>query len=181
MAPKVRVVIVDYDPEWPRRFEAERHRIMEALRAPGLTVVHVGSTAVPGLGAKPIVDIMVGVRDRAEANRVQKALEMNGYTDVTPQPGDPEWFYCLGWGTRELYHHVHLVVEGSRHWRRQLAFRDYLRAHPHAAEEYHELKKRLTHHYGENRIGYTDAKTEFITGVLEKVDESALDEAEEKV
>ncbi|MFH0850966.1 MAG: GrpB family protein, partial [Candidatus Bathyarchaeota archaeon] len=128
MAPKVRVVIVDYDPEWPRRFEAERHRIMEALRAPGLTVVHVGSTAVPGLGAKPIVDIMVGVRDRAEADRVQKALEMNGYTDITPQPGDPEWFYCLGWGTRELYHHVHLVVEGSRHWRRQLAFRDYLRA-----------------------------------------------------
>lgn len=181
MAPKVRVVIVDYDPEWPRRFEAERKRIMEALGDSGVTVVHMGSTAVPGLGAKPIIDIMVGVRDRAEADQVQKALEKNGYTDVTPQPGNPEWFYCLGWGTRELYHHVHLVVGGSLHWKRQLAFRDYLRTHPHTAEEYHELKKPLAHHYGENRNGYTDAKAEFITAVLKKVEASALDEAEEKV
>jgi GrpB-like predicted nucleotidyltransferase (UPF0157 family) len=177
VAPNVRVVIFDYDPEWPRRFDEERHRIMETLGAPGMTVVHMGSTAVPGLGAKPIIDIMVGVRDRAEADQMQKALERIGYTDVTPEPDNSEWFYCLGYGTRELYHHVHLVVEGSRHWRRQLAFRDYLRSHPETAKEYNELKKRLANDYGENRVGYTDAKTGFIEGVLEKVEVSALDEA----
>jgi len=181
VAPNVKVVIVDYDPEWPALFEAERKRIMEALGDPDANMVHMGSTSVPGLGAKPIIDMMMGVGGKEEADRLQKALEGVGYTDVTPEPDDTEWFYCLGYGTRDLYHHLHLVVEGSRHWRRQLAFRDYLRAHPDTAEEYHEVKKRLADHYGENRTGYTDAKTEFITGVLKKVDASALNEAEEKV
>lgn len=181
MAPSVRVVIVDYDPEWPRHFEAERKRIMEALCNPDAAMAHMGSTAVPGLGAKPIIDMMLGVGGKEEADRVQKALEMIGYTDVTPEPDNTEWFYCLGYGTRELYHHLHLVVEGSRHWRRQLAFRDYLRAHPDTAKEYHELKGRLADDYADDRRGYTEAKTDFITNVLKKMEASALDEAEEKV
>jgi GrpB-like predicted nucleotidyltransferase (UPF0157 family) len=181
VAPNVRVVIVDYDQEWPRLFEAERSRVADALGEPGMKVVHMGSTSVPCLGAKPIIDIMVGVEDGAQADWVQKELEKVGYLDVTPEPDNTEWFYCLGRGTRELYYHVHLVVEGSRHWGRQLAFRDYLRAHPDTAEEYYALKKRLSSQYGENRIGYTEAKTEFIEVVLKKMEESAPDEAEEKV
>ena len=181
MAPKVKVSIVDYDSDWPIRFEEERKRILGALGIPCLTIMHVGSTAVRGIGAKPIIDMMLGVRDREEANRVQKALEVVGYTDITPEPDNTEWFYCLGYGTRELYHHLHLVVEGSDHWRRQLAFRDYLRAHPDTAREYNELKRRLADHYGDDRRGYTDAKTGFITNVLNKLEALALDEAEEKV
>lgn len=178
MAPKVRVVIVDYDPEWPRLYEEERFRLNAVLGPTVGTIEHMGSTSVPGLGAKPIIDIMVGVRDRAEADLFQRQLEPAGYLDVTPEPGETEWFYCLGRGTRDLYYHVHLVVEGSSHWRRQLAFRDHLRENPGVAAEYNELKRRLADDYGEDREGYTEAKTEFITRVLRKVD-SALDEPEQ--
>ncbi|HEX9915444.1 MAG TPA: GrpB family protein [Candidatus Bathyarchaeia archaeon] len=178
MAPNVRVVIVDYNPEWPRLFEEEKLRLRAALGSCAGSIEHMGSTSVPGLGAKPIIDIMVGVRDRAEADLFQRQLEPAGYLDVTPEPGETEWFYCLGRGTRELYYHVHLVVEGSRHWGRQLAFRDRLRADPGLAAEYDELKRRLADRHGEDRKGYTDAKTEFITRVLRKLD-SALDEPEQ--
>jgi len=177
MAHRVRVVIVDYDPEWPRLFEEEKQRLRSALPRAG-SVEHMGSTSVPGLGAKPIIDIMVGVRDRAEADLFQKMLEPVGYLDVTPEPGETEWFYCLGRGTRKLYYHVHLVVEGSRHWKRQLAFRDRLREDQGLAAEYNELKRRLADQYGEDREGYTAAKTDFITGVLEGLG-SSLDEPEE--
>jgi len=177
VAPKVRVVIVDYDPEWPRLFEEERRRLRAALPGDG-SIEHMGSTSVPGLGAKPIIDIMVGVAGEAEAHRFQRLLEPAGYLDITPEPGETEWFYCLGRGTRELYYHVHLVVEGSRHWRRQLAFRDQLRADPYLAAEYDELKRRLADIHGEDREGYTEAKTEFITRVLRKID-SALDKPEQ--
>ena len=169
VAPKVRVVIVDYDPEWPRRFEEERARIVEALGELSVTVVHIGSTSVPSLGAKPIIDMMLGVQGKDKADWVQKALEEIGYTDVTVQPENPDWFYCLGYGAPGLYHHLHLVVEGSSRWRRQLAFRDYLRANPEAADEYNMLKRRLADQYGEDRVGYTDAKTVFIEGVIRKL------------
>jgi GrpB-like predicted nucleotidyltransferase (UPF0157 family) len=178
VAPNVRVVIVGYDLEWPRLFEEEKLRLRAALGLAAGSIEHMGSTSVPGLGAKPIIDIMVGVKDRAEADLFQRKLEPTGYDDVTPQPGETEWFYCLGRGTRELYYHVHLVVEGSRHWRRQLAFRDHLRENPGVAAEYNELKRRLADDYGEDRKGYTEAKTEFITRVLRKMD-SALDEPEQ--
>ena len=180
MAPNVRVVIVDYNPEWPRLFEEEKFRLIVALGPATGSIEHMGSTSVHGLGAKPIIDIMVGVKNSAQADLFQRKLEPAGYLDVTPEPGETEWFYCLGRGTRELYYHVHLVVEGSSHWRRQLAFRDHLRENPGVAAEYDELKRRLADHYGEDRIGYTEAKTEFITQALKKVEGSrALDEPEQ--
>lgn len=169
MAPKVRVVIAEYDSEWPRLYEEERLRLRSALGPAAGSIEHVGSTSVPGLGAKPIIDIMVGVRDIAEADLFQRRLEPAGYLDVTSEPGETEWFYCLGRGTRELYYHVHLVVEGSRHWRRQLAFRDYLRGNPAVAAEYDKLKRRLADRHGDDREGYTEAKTGFITRVLAKL------------
>ena len=178
MAPKVRVVIANYDPEWPRLYEEEKHRLRSALGPATGSIEHMGSTSVPGLGAKPIIDIMVGVRDMAEADHFQRRLEPAGYLDVTPEPGETEWFYCLGRGTRELYYHVHLVVEGSGHWRRQLAFRDHLRWNPALAAEYEELKRRLADRHGEDREGYTEAKAGFITRVLAKLG-LALDEPEQ--
>jgi len=178
VAPKVRVVIVDYDPEWPRLYEEEKIRLRSALGPAAGSIEHMGSTSVPGLGAKPIIDIMVGVRCRAEADLFQRQLEPAGFLDVTPEPGETEWFYCLGRGNHELYYHVHLVVEDSRHWRRQLAFRNQLRLSPALAAEYDRLKRRLADEYGENREGYTEAKTGFITRVLGELG-SALDEPEQ--
>ncbi|MBN2335924.1 GrpB family protein [Candidatus Bathyarchaeota archaeon] len=164
MAPDRRVRIVEYDSSWPRRFEEEKRRLLEALG--DVVVEHIGSTSVPGLGAKPIIDIMVGVDGREAADRYQKTLEGIGYDDVTPQPGEEEWFYCLGRGSRELYYHVHLVIHGSSDWARHIRFRDYLRGHPERANLYNELKKRLAEDYGADRTGYTEAKTKFINETL---------------
>ena len=144
-------------------------RILAALGDHAIAIEHMGSTSVPGLGAKPIIDIIVGVDSRESADTCQKLLEPVGYDDVTPEPGETEWFYCLGAGNNDLYYHVHLVTYGSFHWRRQLAFRDYLRAHPERAREYYELKKHLAGHYGFDREGYTEAKTRFIEETLKRV------------
>jgi GrpB-like predicted nucleotidyltransferase (UPF0157 family) len=163
-------VIVDYDPRWPVLFEEERRRVLGAIRHKVLALEHIGSTAVPGLGAKPIVDMMAGVRDSADADECVGLLQPLGYDDVTPEPGNPEWFYCLGTrapgqGEGE-YIHLHLVKHVSDHWVRHLLFRDYLRTHPETAQRYFELKKRFAAQYGADRQGYTDAKTRFIESVV---------------
>jgi hypothetical protein len=90
------VVIVDYDPRWPVLFEEERCRVLGAIGYKVLALEHIGSTAVPGLGAKPIIDMMAGVRSSKDADECVRLLQPLGYDDVTPQPGNPEWFYCVG-------------------------------------------------------------------------------------
>jgi len=164
------VIIVDYDPRWPVLFEEERRRILGAIGHKVLALEHIGSTAVPGLGAKPIIDMMAGVRGSSDADECVQLLQPLGYDDVTPEPGNPEWFYCLGTrapGQREgEYVHLHLVKYLSDHWARQLLFPDYLRTHPAVAQQYFELKKLYAAQYGSDRQGYTDAKTKFIESVV---------------
>jgi len=161
------VLVVDYDPSWPSLYEAERKRILEAVGDKILSIEHVGSTAVPGLGAKPIIDVIAGVGSKGVADECVGLLKPVGYTDVTPEDG-PEWFYCLGRGPHSVGYHLHLVLEGSPFQRKHVTFRDYLRGHPETAAEYHELKRRLSIKYRENRIAYTESKTEFIETVLER-------------
>lgn len=157
------VVIVDYDPRWPILYEEEKHRILEVVRHKVIAIEHIGSTAVPGLGAKPIVDIMAAVLSSTVADECLPLLEPLGYDDVTPQLGNPDWYYCLGKGRQGGHvYHLHLVRFNSEHWGKHLLFRDFLRTHTDAAKQYYELKKRLAAEYGSNRIGYTDAKTTFI-------------------
>ncbi|HUS77239.1 MAG TPA: GrpB family protein [Patescibacteria group bacterium] len=167
MSPGRAVRIVEYDPNWPNRFEWERARVMGVIGDHVLAVEHMGSTSVPGLGAKPIIDIMAGVRDRETADLCQGLLFIEGYDDVTPEPGQTEWFYCLGTDGGDLYFHLHLVIFESSHWKRQLMFRDYMRGHPERAREYYEMKVRLAADYGSDRQGYTEAKTRFILKTLE--------------
>ena len=89
------VVIVDYDPQWPILYEEENHRILEAIGHKIIAVEHVGSTAVPGLGGKPIIDILVGVRQATDADECVPLLQDLDYKGVTPQPEEPDWYYCL--------------------------------------------------------------------------------------
>ena len=165
------VVIVDYDPQWLALYEEERRRILKVVGHKILAIEHIGSTAVPGLGAKPIVDIMVGVRSSADADEYLPLLLDIGYDDVTPQLGNPEWYYCLG----KVYRgekvrlenfHLHLVKFGSEHWERHVLFRDFLQTHPEVAQRYDRLKRELAAKYGSDREGYTNAKTEFIESVV---------------
>ena len=163
------VLIVEYDSQWPVLYEEEKHRILESVGHKVLAIEHIGSTAVPGLGGKPIIDIMVGVRGSADAEECLPLLHAIGYTDVTPQLGEPDWYYCLGKGPHHVAYHLHLVRFRSDHWERHLLFRDFLRTHPEVAQQYYELKKKLATKHGSDRVGYTDAKTLFIESVISQV------------
>jgi len=160
------VIIVNYDPNWPTLYEKEKDHILEAIGHKVLAIEHMGSTAVPGLGAKPIIDIMAGVGGKGDADECLLPLQKIGYTDVTPEPDNSEWFYCLGKGAHSVGYHLHLVKFPSDRWNRQLFFRDYLRSHPVVAKEYFMLKKKLSKKYGIDRVGYTEAKTAFIEKVI---------------
>lgn len=173
------VLIVKYDPQWSILYEAERHHILQNIGHKVQAIEHIGSTAVPNLGSKPIIDIMVGVPHPTDAEECVPLLQDLDYRDVTPQPGDPDWYYCLGktyrGETASLQnYHLHLVRFMSDHWKIHLLFRDFLRAHPDVAEQYYELKKELAAKYGSDRIGYTNAKTSFIESVIARADASKV-------
>lgn len=157
------IVIVPPDPRWPEWFGEESVRVRAALGRSLLGLEHVGSTSVPGLGGKPTVDIMAGVAGRSEADAVLPALSAIGYTDVTPEPEDPDWYYCIGKGGGTAFHfHLHLARHGSGFWHRHIVFRDFLRLNSAAADEYFELKKSLAARCRDERMKYCTAKTGFI-------------------
>ena len=159
------VMVVAYDPGWPLRFERERAELSAVFAGAEATIEHIGSTAVPGLGAKPIIDIMLGVPRLIDVEGRIAALETLGYEYVQKyenQLPDRRYFRKPRLGPRAC--HLHCVVRGSAFWVRHLAFRDYLRAHPDAAAAYYELKRELAVRCGKEE--YTDAKSPFIEGIL---------------
>jgi len=147
-------VVVPYDPEWPARFEQERARLETAL-APWLDggIHHIGSTAVPGLAAKPIIDMLAGVRDLEEAVAAFPPLEALGYTYREHRPEA----YLLFQADRG----VHLTEPGSDLWRERLAFRDALRRDPALRAEYSAWKRA----HGDG-TGYSASKWPFVARVL---------------
>jgi GrpB-like predicted nucleotidyltransferase (UPF0157 family) len=154
----VQRIVVPYDPEWPRRFEAERARLEKVL-SPWLQagIHHIGSTAVPGLAAKPIIDMMAGIRDLEEARDAFGPLHALGYEYREHRP-EAHLFWTPT-------HGVHLTEPGSDLWRERLAFRDALRADPALAAEYQEWK--LRHAATEPGAGaYTAEKRPFVARVL---------------
>jgi GrpB-like predicted nucleotidyltransferase (UPF0157 family) len=170
------LAIVPYDPQWPELFLQEREHLKECLPK-GLVgrIEHFGSTAVPGLAAKPIVDMLVEMFD-LEATKVQVAplLESQGYdyfwrpTSGEDVPPFYAWFIKRRPSLGVRTHHIHMVEPHfTEHWDR-LLFRDYLIKHPATAREYELLKHSLAALYPNDRIAYTKGKTEFIRGVMEK-------------
>lgn len=158
-------IVVPYDPEWPRLFEAERARL-ETVLAPWLErgIHHIGSTAVPGLAAKPIIDMMAAVRDLEEARAAFERLYSLGYRYREHRPEahcfwKPEPDAPLG-----ATHHLHLTEPESDIWRERLAFRDALRAEPALAAEYQQWKLRHATRLGPN--AYTAGKRPFVARVL---------------
>jgi GrpB-like predicted nucleotidyltransferase (UPF0157 family) len=164
MPMKSPVVIVPYDPGWPGLYEEEMERVTGVIGHIIRRIAHVGSTAVPGLAAKAIVDIMAGVADADSAELCRKPLARIGYTDAAAQPDeDVSWYYCLGRHPAEgRGYHVHLIEFPSRCWDKHLLFRDYLRAHPDEAQAYERLKRELAARFRDDRPGYCEAKAGFI-------------------
>jgi GrpB-like predicted nucleotidyltransferase (UPF0157 family) len=157
------VFVVDYDPTWPERYQEERARIAETLRHVGVAIEHVGSTAVPGLAAKPIIDIMVGVRELTDGERCIEPLEAVGY-EYRGEAGIPDRLFFRKGDPRS--HHLHLVKQRSEFWERHVLFRDLLRERPDIAAQYAALKRELAVKYRTERLQYTEAKTPFIEAAL---------------
>jgi len=160
------VIVVAYNSEWPKIYQKEEQLIKKTLGNRIKAIEHIGSTAVPNLGAKNIIDIMAGVNNLKEADECLPPLYKIGYKDVLPQQGETEWYYCVGKGPHSVGYHLHLVKHNSEHWKRQIAFRDLLRNNPDTAREYFSLKKELATKYPTDRLAYTEAKTEFIQQTL---------------
>ena len=158
------IVISDYDPDWPNLFEQERARIKDALGSLVLAVEHVGSTAVPGLPSKPIIDLLVGVPSVEEAGqRCIEPIEALGYRYV------PEY---ASWLPGELFfrkgppgpwtHHIHLMKPSHPRWDALVVFRDYLRAHPEATRAYADLKRALAASSKDDIKAYRNGKSIFV-------------------
>jgi GrpB-like predicted nucleotidyltransferase (UPF0157 family) len=165
------VKVVDYDSNWPLLFEREKAKILGAIAKNVVAIEHVGSTAVPGLGAKPIIDIMVGICHLSDAQDCTGPLETIGYEYVPEYENSiPERRYFRKGppNVPNKHYHLHMVEYGGDFWRRHLLFRDYLLVHPYAAEEYYRLKKELAAKYRFNREAYTEAKTLFIESIVAK-------------
>ena len=170
---KKHIRIVDYDPDWPLRFEAEKSKVIAAVDGRISTAVHIGSTVVPGLCAKPIVGIMAGVTGLGEAEALLPSLAGLGYDDVSKIDDSDEWFYCLGRAPDESsetmrYFHLHLMCEDSGEWKRHIDFRDYMRLHSETAADYCTLKRSLAKRFRDQRERYTESKTRFIRDVEAK-------------
>lgn len=164
------VKIVDYDSRWPILYEKEKRPILDVIEHIIVRIEHIGSTAVPGLGAKPTIDIMVAVSHLKDAEQCIEPLQRIGY-EYVPEFEDsmPERrYFRKGHPPEEQHYHLHMVELTSDFWKRHLLFRDYLHTHPEVAQEYCELKKALADKYGLDREGYTDAKTSFIESVVAK-------------
>ena len=160
------VVIVAYESKWPVLYREEMKSICGVLSNRICAIEHIGSTAVPNLGGKKIIDIMVGVSNLDEATKCLPPLERIGYKEVTPQMNNEDWFYCLGKRQQSVGYHLHLVKFDSEHWKKHLIFRDFLRKNPQVSQEYYNLKKELATKYGADRLAYTEAKTAFIESIL---------------
>jgi GrpB-like predicted nucleotidyltransferase (UPF0157 family) len=168
-----RIAVVPYDPEWPRRFEAERG-LLERVLSPWLEdgIHHVGSTAVPGLAAKPIVDMIAGVRDLEEARAAFGALSKASYVHAPHRPGIAHHFAKPSPRSSEARYGLHLTEPGSDLWRERLAFRNALRRDRELAEEYEALKFRLARLHADDVEAYTADKRPFVARVLASAGET---------
>ena len=161
------VVVVPSDPAWPAAFEAEGD-LLGGWLGPWLDggIHHIGSTSVPGLAAKPTLDMIAGVRDLRRARRAIGVLTDLGYVHAEHRPR-ALWFYRPVGGEPGAHsHHLHLTRPGSDLWRERLGFRDALLADPALAAQYEALKLQLAAGHGDDPPAYSRGKREFVAGVL---------------
>jgi GrpB-like predicted nucleotidyltransferase (UPF0157 family) len=164
-AEKVAIVIADYDSGWPERFEVERARIAAALGPRAGAIEHIGSTSVPGLPAKPIIDICLVVADSSDEASYVPFLSDAGYELRVREPDAHEHRMLR---TRERDVHVHVFTDGSTEIGRLLVFRDWLRVDDADRALYAETKRRLARKNWPTRQHYAEAKTEVVEAILER-------------
>jgi GrpB-like predicted nucleotidyltransferase (UPF0157 family) len=158
-----KIRVVDYDPEWPRLFEREATRIRAALGERAMQLEHIGSTSVPGLAAKPIIDIMLAVPDSADEPAHLPDLEAAGYVLVIREP---DWYQHRALKGADTDVNLHVYPAGCPELERCLVFRDRLRDHPGDRERYQRAKRELAQRDWTYVQQYADAKTEVIEEII---------------
>ena len=162
---KDKVVLVPYDPTWAKEFEKEKKILKKILGKNALDIQHVGSTSIPGLSAKPIIDIAVAVENVSMLHKLISVLSLAGYDvkdsinelgEILARKGTPE----------NRTHYIHIEIKNSVFWNNHILFRDYLLKHHEYVKEYEKLKKDVADKFGEERKLYTAAKNKFISSVL---------------
>lgn len=161
----LKIILEEYNPDWKTLFEAEKLKLEKALAGTKISVEHIGSTSVDGLGAKPIIDILLGIPEFSLADTLIEPIKSSGYNYIAEYNKiipDRRFF-------KKEKIHLHLVEKNTTIWKRHIAFRDHLRENKNTKEEYYLLKKKLSEKDWKDGNEYAAAKTEFIRGVEEKL------------
>jgi GrpB-like predicted nucleotidyltransferase (UPF0157 family) len=161
------ITIVDYDLRWPLWYEEEKARLIKALALLEVRIEHIGSTAVPGLAAKPILDISLALADREQIEPYCAALRALGYAEIPINPMFERRMFSKG-VYNEGSHHLHVTTYGTAVWVEPILLRDYLRAHPAVAARYAAVKRAAAAQHQHDLNGYHDQKSELITQIMEQ-------------
>lgn len=162
------VEIKNPDPVWIIKGNEERQKLYKLLSIFGVTEIeHIGSTSIPNLPAKPIIDLMASIPSMEQINEMAQKLVSYGWHYVPPELDNRPWrrFFVKVKNDKRAAH-LHLMLKGEERWRKQLLFRNTLRANSHLVEEYAILKRRLAKEFANDREAYTEAKAEFVKRVL---------------
>lgn len=163
------VTVVDYDPLWPQNFDEEKARLFTALGRELLAVEHVGSTSVPGLVSKPIIDMIGAVESFDRLDYFIDHLQKLGYEYMPDRMFEARKFFPKGDQSYRT-HHLNLVIKNDpEQWNNIILFRDYLRQNDTVRDQYANLKQKIAHEYSDNRYAYTKAKNDFIQKSLQDI------------
>ena len=173
------IEIVNYNPNWVNMFESEAESIRASVEKDLIAEIqHIGSTAVPGLAAKPVIDIMVGLHNLSQGKNIIKPLEKLGYVFWADNPNPEKMFFVKGmppYGEKRT-HHIHVVEIDGEFWQRKL-FRDYLIMYPEEALIYEKIKRDLAVKFRNDREAYTEGKSDYVAEVMEKARNENLKQA----
>lgn len=163
-----KVEVVPHNPKWRDAFEVESKYIADVLSENFVAIHHIGSTAIPGIYAKPIIDVLVEVQDITKLDEQSSAMKSLGYEGMGEYGIPGRRYFRKDNQAWSRTHHIHTFKVGSLQIKRHLAFRDYLIAHPEVAQRYSELKRELAEKYPHNIDGYMDGKDSFIKEIDKK-------------
>lgn len=164
------VYIEEYTSDWVKQFQEEREILKGIIGQKAIAIEHIGSTSVKALGAKPILDIAIGVNDLDVVSEFIEPLKQIGYEFVYHKEFPERRFFRKGqW--RAGTHHLHFYQFEGEHWNNQILFRNYLRNNPDVLKEYHQLKVDLAEKFRFDRVSYTENKAPFIQKILQKAKE----------
>lgn len=163
---KNKVILEKHNDKWAEMFQAEAKELRKIFGDLALSIEHVGSTSIPGIMAKPLVDIQVGLRQLSDFEKVRAKFEKEPYS-VKPDPSPDEQLVRKG-PEESRFFLIHICAVDSDRFKNTILFRDYMRSHPDKAREYEELKKTLAAKYPDNRPMYTASKNDFIQAVLKE-------------